>query len=783
MAQTPKSVSIIAKGATNSTVYTVPAATTAVVKSVIAAPIQGSASTSYTISKVSGGVVYPITIGMSTLYTAATGATNITNTNLIDAPITLAAGESITAYAGTVSQYRLPDVSTFTKTALTGNAPSIRKIFYANSIYMAVGTYSTPSTAFVATSPDGVTWTEQTSVIGFPELKNITFLSTGSVWIATGLTSVIYSTNNGITWNPVASLPDANNIAGITASTTTAVIITTSSTIWQSTNGTTWTLISGCPASGQTGQQCLAFANGYFVISNDNATCVSTDLTNWQFLGAAQNRTIATAATAYRGITYSSAYDRYYQSRITIADANVQISRSTVGSPNLYTPCTVAASQSIGIITAAGSNTIIIANNAASSTTKWKSTDGLAFTQYVDSRSATGQVLGLANGYYYTFTTLVISTYYISTDPSTSTGVISSAGAVITDVTCGAADPVSGAYVLFFVNGTINLRMRGGITATATGSEYTSPLGTYATYGAATDVIWDATTSKFWVVSSTGNIWSATAANAVVGTWTYFNNVLGTGTVAGPFGLGGTVFNTIEIIGTTIQVTSNQAPTVLYVGNTTNANLWTNITITAGPNQSVISNRGAYTGRNYSGQQFSANNGTDVVYASTASNVSIYTPSIDKYQPRNVVSGIGNIQTVNGNNFAYGGSSNSGDISGFYTGANLITGLGNFYTISGITILGASNINVNKAAYVDGQYYITDSNFQMYSGTSLTNISNPFDVSNQTIAGIKSVVSENMVNDGNLSSYESNSQLRMSKTTTTPILGLAAITASIVEIT
>ncbi len=88
-----------------------------------------------------------------------------------------------------------------------------------------------------------------------------------------------------------------------------------------------------------------------------------------------------------------------------------------------------------------------------------------------------------------------------------------------------------------------------------------------------------------------------------------------------------------------------------------------------------------------------------------------------------------------------------------------------------------------KRSAVDGQYYITDSNFQMYSGTSLTNISNPFDVSNQTIAGIKSVVSENMVNDGNLSSYESNSQLRMSKTTTTPILGLAAITASIVEIT
>ncbi len=781
MAQTPKSVSVLAQGAANTTVYTVPAATTAVVKSVIATAIQGASSLTYTISKVSGGVLYPITIGQATRYTAATGASEIPNANLIQSPITLAAGESITAYAGTVSQYRLPNISTFVNTALTGTNPTIRKIFYANSIYMAVGTYSTPSTAFVATSSNGVTWTEQSGAIGYPDLKDVAFLSTGSVWIAVGTTSVIYSTDNGVTWTPVASLPDLNNIAAITASTTTAVIFTTASTLWQSTNGTTWTANATSPAIAQTGQQCLAFANNYFVVSNNDATCVSTDLTNWQFLGAAQNYTFGQSTTSWRGITYSAAYDRYYQSRTSVATANVQISRSTVGSPNLYTPCTIAGSQAIGIITAAGSNTIIIANNAISSSTKWKSTDGLTFAQYTDSRSATGQVLGLANGYYYTFSTLVLSTYYISTDPSTSTGVITSAGAVMTDVTCGAADPVSGAYVLFFVNGTTNLRMRGGATATTFGSEYTNPLGAIATYGAATDVIWDATTSKFWVVSSTGNIWSATAANAVVGTWTYFNNVLGTGTAIGPFGTGGTVLNTIEIIGTTIQVTSNQASTVLYVGNTTNANLWTSNAITAGPNQSVISSRQSYTGRSYSGQQCSANNGTDIVYASSAGNVSIYTPSIDKYQPRNVASGIGNIQTVNANNFAYGGGSTAR--VGFYTGANLITGLGKFYPISGNTILPDSYFNVNKAAYVAGVYYISNSSNNMYSGTSLTNISNPIDVSNVTIAGIKSVVSENMVNDGNLTTYEINTDLRMSKTSTAPLLGVAAVTASIVEIT
>jgi hypothetical protein len=779
MAQTPKSVSIIAQGGANSTVYTVPAATTAVVKSVIAASISSAGSLTYTISKVSGGVLYPITLGMSTVYTAATGASNITNVNLIDAPITLAAGESITAYASNASTYRLPNISTFTNTALTSNTPQIAKIFYANSIYMAVGTYSTPSTAFVATSPDGVTWTEQSSVIGFPALTNITFLSTGSVWIATGLTSVIYSTNNGVTWNPVASLPDLNNIAGITSSTTTAVIITTASTIWQSTNGTTWTANATSPAIGQTGQQCLTFANGYFVVSNDDATCVSTDLISWQFLGSAQSRAI-TVTNSYRGITYSAAYDRYYQSR-TSSTANTQISRSTVGSPNLYNPCTIAASQAIGIITAAGSNTIIIANNAGSSSTKWKSTDGLAFTQYSDIRNFTGQVLGLANGYYYTFATLVSSSYYISTDPSTLTGNNITGGVVITDVTCGAADPVSGAYVLFTMAGAgPTVRMRGGATATTANTEVTAPI-VAATYGAVSDVIWDATTSKFWMVSTTGNIWSASAANAIIGSWTYFNNVIGTGAVAGPFTNSSGSYTTIEIIGTTIQVTNNGNSAVLYVGSTSNANLWTYIDITSGINQNVITNRSAYTGRTWSGQQFSATNGTDVVYSSNLSQVSIYTPSINKYQPRNVVSGIGNIQTVNGNNFAYGGNASGGNILGFYTGANLITGLGNFYPVN--AILNSNNINVNKAAYVDGQYYIANSGITMYRGTSLTNITNAYNISNATIAGVYSVYAENMVNDGNLSTYESNAQLRMSRITTTPLLGNAAVTASVVEIT
>ena len=786
MAQTPKSVSVNILGNSSTNIYTVPAATTAIVKGVIAAPIQGSGGLAFDVSKTSSGIVYPITQSRTNSYTAATGATNNPNINLIEAPITMAAGESITLFCGTNSQYRLPNVSTFGNTALTGTTPQIRKIIYANSIYMAVGTYSTPALAFVATSSDGITWTEQTGSQNFPTLVDVAFISTGSIWVGVASKAVIYSTNNGVTWTAATSLPDTNTIAAVIASSTTALIATANSTYWSSTNGSTWTALSStvCPAVNQTGVTGFTFSNNYFVLSNYNSTCVSTDLTNWSFLGSSQNYTYGTSNSTWQGIAYSPAYTRNFMGRSDPSLADKQFSTSTVGSPNLASACTSPTNGfNSGTLEAAGSNTIIIANNNVGSTTKWKSTNGSSFAVYTDSRSFTGQVVGLANGQFYTYQSLTSTNYYISTDPSTLTGTLVSSGNTITDVSCGAADPVSGAYILWSYNSSSTLLWsQAAITATGAGTLGTNVIDP-GTYGGVTDCVWDATLSRFWALTTTGNIFWATAANAVAGSWTTFSNVSGTA-ATGPFSNSQNTANTLDIIGSTIYVTSSNSAGSIYIGNTGNSSLWITQSVGSSYYQAVIQNRTNYAGRRYSGQQWSATNGTNITYMNYNSAFAILTPSINKYAMGNVPAGVGTVQTLNGNQFAYGGYY-GGDIAGFLTGSDLITGLGNFYSTGGGQVTSSNVPSLYKAAYVGSTYYIYSENATlMYSGTSLTNIINSFAVSSSTVAGVQSIQPIKVVNgDGGLSTYKSNDTLQMSRTTVAPILGVASVTASVVEIT
>ena len=175
--------------------------------------------------------------------------------------------------------------------------------------------------------------------------------------------------------------------------------------------------------------------------------------------------------------------------------------------------------------------------------------------------------------------------------------------------------------------------------------------------------------------------------------------------------------------------------------------------------------------------------GTNICFAQYNGGVAIWTPSLSKYQPSNVYAGVGSIQTVNGNNFAYGGYY-TGDQGGFVCGSNLITGLGYYYYVGSQRVTDATMPPPLKAGYAGSTYYVyVDGDNRLYSGTSLTNIVNSFQVTNASIAGIPSIQPQRLVNDGNLSTYNFPGTMQMSKTTTAPILGVASVTASIVEIT
>ena len=112
MAQTPKSASVLFGSTTATTIYTVPALSTAIVKSVIPTSVIGSPAL-VTLNKVSSsGTVFPLAVAADTAFPVQTGTyyhvNQIPNLNLLPGPITLSAGESISISTSTATNFKDP---------------------------------------------------------------------------------------------------------------------------------------------------------------------------------------------------------------------------------------------------------------------------------------------------------------------------------------------------------------------------------------------------------------------------------------------------------------------------------------------------------------------------------------------------------------------------------------------------------------------------------------------------------------------------------------------------
>lgn len=207
MPQTPKSASVVFSSTTPTTIYTVPSGATAVVKSVLSASAIGGFP-SVTINKVSGGVTYPITVNAPIGYQATSGTgfayPGDTTLNLLNGPITLAAGESISISTSTAGQYKFP-AATF---ASTSPGFKIANINYVNGFYVAVGFDSVTGFGLILTSPDGNTWTRRT----FNNAINLTDIAFGNgFYVVVGRNSGnrIFHSTDLATWT-ARSIPNYN---------------------------------------------------------------------------------------------------------------------------------------------------------------------------------------------------------------------------------------------------------------------------------------------------------------------------------------------------------------------------------------------------------------------------------------------------------------------------------------------------------------------------------------------------------------------------------------------
>lgn len=200
MAQTPISSSVLYNSTTPTTIYTVPATKTAVVKGVLASSLITSYDT-VTINKVSGGVTYPIVrntvtgwaVNSSTYYYER----QLDTRNLLESPITLAAGDSISISTTGTSAYKM-------EYAVENSNYRIGNIAYLNGNYIAVGIDISTNTGLILTSTDGLTYTKRTFSASV-YLTNVVF-GNGYYVVCNSTGGTIHHSTDLVTWT-AASLP------------------------------------------------------------------------------------------------------------------------------------------------------------------------------------------------------------------------------------------------------------------------------------------------------------------------------------------------------------------------------------------------------------------------------------------------------------------------------------------------------------------------------------------------------------------------------------------------
>jgi len=770
MPTTPISVSTGIQSATNTTIYTVPVGRTAIVKAISGLNVS-SGSVALTVSKVSGGQNYVVVNNQQSSFTAATGATERFNENVLTAPLTLGATEQLKVYTSNSSRYAIPNVATGGTTADDGTNYGLYANVFANGIYMVTGYYG--GGAYVATSTDAITWTQRTAAAPFFSQLNLLSCN-GSIWVATDNNNsqgtVIYSSDNGVTWALATFVSAARNVVSLINNGSTFLLSDNNGRIYSSTNGSTWTEnTSFNTASLNAGQVYnLGWTGADWVVGCQYGALTSSDLTTWSgYVGINLSRQISDV----QATSYSLAYNRYYSSRNTASVPNI------FSSSNGYVWTNLSSSSFTPFkVNCAGANTVLIAVGSSGGTSVFRSTDGATFATATTVSSYTGPMIGLDNGVFLTMLNAGSNdACMLSTDPTVSVGT--SRGATITPFTLNsaAADPVSGKWVGIGNNNT-NIYAIGGTSSTNIGSAYNLALST-ATYGIPTSVCWSAVDGYFYMVTDGGAILRSQQYGSG---WTVQATAIGTSNAT----------TTIKAIGTTLYLASSSVSTSVFTSSTLNGGTtWAQYNYNSLPNSSAYRGVGSVgAGGSYYGTAF-ATNGTDLVWNNTIGVTFALTPSISRNGMRLPYQrAIGAIQTVNSNQFMYGGNDNStyGAMFGYFTSTNLTTTYGTYVTMSGQ--VGQIGVLPNRFNYIGGVYYLSNNlnDSKLYNGTSTINIPNSGFETGTTYAGINLVSPSNgwMFDGTNLVATQSNGKLNAVSKTTTPsnFLYAATVTASIVEI-
>jgi hypothetical protein len=651
---------------------------------------------------------------------------------------------------------------------------------------MAVGKCNGNTSAFVATSSDGITWTQQLGATSFATITDVAYISTGTLWVAISGSSLIYSSNNGASWSVTGTVPATTDIPYQLASngtTTVAVYVNNAASsqhnVWYSTNGITWTAATNFQGNtnyggdvAQSAMRGISWTGTHFLVSQTTCTQVTTDFNNWQWVGCQMNNPLGNGQGTV--IKYSSAYTRYYSPAQGSANANKCLTMSgTSGDSKLWQWTTTAPAVQYCSIEVAGANTILIAKPTTSNTARAKSTDGVNFSAATDIRSYVGSMLGLGNGNFYSQQTDGGGGWYVSTDPTTLTGTTFVPNGAF-KVSCGAADPISGAWVIQGDDNAGSSRQISGSTATTCVSSFQVPWDV-TTYGEPRDIFWHASDSKFYCLAGHGAIFSATAANAVANTWTFLGFCYGSNPMSNSRG-------NIIVINNTIYVTTQASQNVIYVAPISTSLVFVTYTV---PSMYGNALSAKSTTSNYPrGNPMMATNGTNIAILGSSSLVATIVPANNRNIPSSPPAGVARVDPVNGNQIGYGGNAAGSAFGGIYASSNYVTAFG-YASLCNQNSANSTFPQYQRAGFAAGNYYVSlNTQSVIWSGSAITNFNTGAVWSGNTVAGVRSIQPNFLATDGtNLVYYlGANNSFYASKATPPQRLS-ATITLSAVEIT
>lgn len=793
MPQTPKSVSANLAG-TNVTLYTVPGGATAVVKTALGQNVVGGSS-SITLQKVSSGFNYPLNLSQNPTFTPATGGTTYTK-NLLDGPVTLTAGESVTAFDSSTPQYKFPATG---NTFVPSNSASYQAVnmVAGNGIYVMAVRDVSNNTSMILRSADANTWTEIATGNLLPLSDTYYIARSGSTWVvaAWNTASYIYSTDNALTWTLGTVSPSTSVIYDVEANSTTFAFATAGG-LYTSTSLPTLTLNTTLAAIAQSTNNASAPSvitwNGtYWFIAAYNGTVVTTDFVTFQNLFM-QTGLTNNSQNMNSGPTWSSVYSKWYNTIYNSTAGNDIIFSSTNGMVWDRTQiASTALNNGAGRVNVAGSNTVLLAKGPQNSTTLLKSTNGSTWASATDSRGYRGPMMGLANGVFISCEENGASgRFYLSTDPSTNTGTQFTAGAgSFADFRSAASN---GTGWILLVNNTSSSQIQVEYGPNSTTRTGTSSIGyDYPSYGNPNTALWWPAASLYvvmtdlgWVFSSSdgGVSWTAVMYHSAnEGSLVVHNNLLYfMNRSSSPFVRSSTVAQFTAGTYTTTSLTTNIYPSV-QSGYQTASNAFPR----------------AWTSGSMS------SNGTTVAVTNTQGLCWLWQPQTNVATPISPGSGGVTVERVNSLDFVYTGATfgNNGTY-GFFYSSNIYTTIPTasvpitssvFSYSPAQTPNSVGNQLGSKITFYGGTYFVcADGLDSLWSGTNVRFLSSN-SLSGTSIGGVTPILasasnrsSNRFQSDGTnfLTFNNTNNFLNVYKGTT-PLATRASstITLGVVEIT